>query len=192
MFFDNFELLEEGDGDVVVNVGLGTADDEQKIAFLTQIAAKQENILKALGPDNPLCTLQQYRDTLGKIVELNGFKDSSAFFLSPDNLDPETQQKIQQRAGKQETPEDKVIALEKAKAQAEIENDRIIGFGIPQEMPLLAVMGGIDRISGLRQRSDELAVEVGIIFDNKNSHIVFSHMNVRTVRNCSRSCGGNM
>ena len=56
---------------------------------------------------------------------MNGFKDSSAFFLSPDNLDPETQQKIQQRAGQQETPEDKVIALEKAKAQAEIENDRM-------------------------------------------------------------------
>jgi len=30
--------------DVVVNVGLGTADDEQKIAFLQAIAAKQEQI----------------------------------------------------------------------------------------------------------------------------------------------------
>jgi len=35
--------------DVVVQVGLGTADDEQKIAFLTQIAAKQEQILMQLG-----------------------------------------------------------------------------------------------------------------------------------------------
>lgn len=111
--------------DTIVEVGLGTGDNDRRIAVLTQIAAKQEEILTKLGVVNPLCTLQQYRDTLGKIVELNGFKDSSAFFLSPDNLDPETQQKIQQRAGKQETPEDKVIALEKAKAQAEIENDRM-------------------------------------------------------------------
>lgn len=111
--------------DTIVEVGLGTGDNDRRIAVLTQIAAKQEEILTKLGVVNPLCTLQQYRDTLGKIVELNGFKDSSAFFLSPDNLDPETQQIIQQRAGKQETPEDKVIALEKAKAQAEIENDRM-------------------------------------------------------------------
>lgn len=111
--------------DTIVEVGLGTGDTDRRIAVLTQIAAKQEEILTKLGVVNPLCTLQQYRDTLGKIVELNGFKDASAFFLSPDNLDPEMQQKIQKRAGKQETPEDKVIALEKAKAQAEIENDRM-------------------------------------------------------------------
>ena len=111
--------------DTIVEVGIGTGDNDRRIAVLTQIAAKQEEILTKLGVVNPLCTLQQYRDTLGKIVELNGFKDSSAFFLSPDNLDEETKQKIQERQNKKETPEDKVIALEKAKAQAEIENDRM-------------------------------------------------------------------
>ena len=111
--------------DTIVEVGIGTGDNDRRIAVLTQIAAKQEEILTKLGVVNPLCTLQQYRDTLGKIVELNGFKDSSAFFLSPDNLDEETKQKIQERQSKKETPEDKVIALEKAKAQAEIENDRM-------------------------------------------------------------------
>ena len=111
--------------DTIVEVGIGTGDTDRRIGVLTQIASKQEEILKTLGVVNPLCTLQQYRDTLGRIIELNGFKDSSAFFLSPDNLDPETQKKIQERAAKAEKPEDKVIALERAKAQAQIENDRM-------------------------------------------------------------------
>ena len=74
---------------------------------------------------NPLCTLKQYRDTLAKIIELNGFKDVSAFLLDPDDLPPELQAKIQARHSQQATPQDEVIALEKAKAQAEIESDRM-------------------------------------------------------------------
>ena len=113
--------------DTIVEVGLGTGDSDRRIAVLTQIAAKQEEILKTLGVVNPLCTLQQYRDTLGKIIELNGFKDSSAFFLSPDNLDDATKQKIAERADKNDgkDPADQMIAVEKAKAEADIENDRM-------------------------------------------------------------------
>ena len=111
--------------DTIIEVGIGTGDTEKRIAVLTQVAAKQEEILTKLGVANPLCTLQQYRDTLAKIIELNGFKDSSAFLLDPDNLPPELQQKIQARHGEQKSPQDAVIELERAKAQAEIENDRM-------------------------------------------------------------------
>jgi hypothetical protein len=46
---------------------------------LAQVATKQEQILQTLGPQNPMVSLGQYANTLGKIVELAGFKDVSAF-----------------------------------------------------------------------------------------------------------------
>ena len=111
--------------DTIVEVGLGTGDIEKRISVLGQVASKQEEILTKLGVANPLCTLKQYRDTLAKIIELNGFKDVSAFLLDPDDLPPELQAKIQARHSQQATPQDEVIAQEKAKAQAEIESDRM-------------------------------------------------------------------
>jgi hypothetical protein len=74
---------------VSINVGLGTGDLEQKMAMLTMISAKQEQALQQLGPVNPLVTPAQYSNTLRKIVELAGFKDSSAFFNAiPANYVP--------------------------------------------------------------------------------------------------------
>ena len=46
---------------------------------LAQMAGKQEQILQTLGPQNPMVSLQQYANTLGRIIELAGFKDVSAF-----------------------------------------------------------------------------------------------------------------
>jgi hypothetical protein len=111
--------------DTIIEVGIGTGDTDKRIAVLTQVAQKQEEILTKLGVANPLCTLSQYRDTLARIIELSGFKDSSAFLLDPDNLPPELQQKIQARHAEQKSPQDEVIELERAKVQAEIESDRM-------------------------------------------------------------------
>jgi hypothetical protein len=66
--------------DVGVSVALGAGLTEQRIATLSLIAQKQEQILQTLGPSNPLVTLAQYRATLAKIVELSGQKDASRFF----------------------------------------------------------------------------------------------------------------
>lgn len=70
--------------DVVVNVALGTGLIEQKVQTLLGVAAKQEQALTTLGPQNPLCSLSQYSNTLRRIVELQGFKDTSAFFNQVD------------------------------------------------------------------------------------------------------------
>jgi len=82
--------------DVVVQVGLGTADDEQKIAFLTQIAGKQEQILMQMGTDNPVVSMSQYVNTLRSIAEIGGFKDADQFFNSPQQIQMMQQQMAQQ------------------------------------------------------------------------------------------------
>ncbi len=105
--------------DVIVNVGLGTADDEQKIAFLQAIASKQETILQTLGADNPICDLSQYVNTLRQITEIGGFKDANQFFKAPQAVQMQIQQQKAEKEGQpQQNP---VMQAEMMKAQAEIE-----------------------------------------------------------------------
>ena len=105
--------------DVIVNVGLGTADDEQKIAFLQAIASKQETILQTLGADNPICDLSQYVHTLRQITEIGGFKDANQFFKTPQAVQMQMQQQKAEKEGQpQQNP---VMQAEMMKAQAEIE-----------------------------------------------------------------------
>ena len=68
--------------DVSINIGLGNGDTNEKLQALMMIMSKQEQILQQLGPTNPLVTPQQFSNTLRKIVELSGFKDSTSFFQS--------------------------------------------------------------------------------------------------------------
>ena len=74
--------------DVAVNVALGRGSEEDRMAFLSSVAAKQEQIMATMGPQNQLAGLAQYRNTLAKMVELAGFKDASQFFTDPAQVPP--------------------------------------------------------------------------------------------------------
>jgi hypothetical protein len=66
--------------DANINIALGSGDTNERLQALMMILAKQEQILQQLGPTNPLVTPQQFSNTLRKIVELSGFKDSTSYF----------------------------------------------------------------------------------------------------------------
>lgn len=70
----------KADYDVSVHVGLGTGNKEQQLMMLQMILQKQEQILTQFGPNNPLVTVGQYRETLSKLIEAAGFKNADAFF----------------------------------------------------------------------------------------------------------------
>jgi len=113
--------------DVVVQVGLGTADDEQKIAFLTQIAGKQEQILMQLGANNPVVTMSQYVNTLRSIAEIGGFKDADQFFNSPEQIAMMEQQMAQQPQQGDQAAQAEMqaeIALKRERMMMEIELER--------------------------------------------------------------------
>jgi hypothetical protein len=113
--------------DVVVQVGLGTADDEQKIAFLTQIAGKQEQILMQLGANNPVVTMAQYVNTLRSIAEIGGFKDADQFFNSPEQIAMMEQQMAQQPQQQDQSAQAELqadIALKRERMMMEIELER--------------------------------------------------------------------
>ena len=101
--------------DVSINVGLGNGDTEQKMAMLGMIASKQEQALQVMGPNNPLVTPAQYANTLRKMVELSGFKDSSQFFnaIPADYQPPAPEQK--------QSPEEMLAMVQVKSIEADIQ-----------------------------------------------------------------------
>jgi len=69
----------DSDKDVSVNVAISKNSDDERMAVLNNLAGKQEQILQQLGPNNPLVNLQQYSNTLTKMIEMAGFKDAQSF-----------------------------------------------------------------------------------------------------------------
>ena len=69
----------DSDKDVSVNVAISKNSDDERMAVLNNLAGKQEQILQQLGPNNPLVNLQQYSNTLSKMIEMAGFKDAQSF-----------------------------------------------------------------------------------------------------------------
>ena len=109
--------------DVQINVGLGTAQRDQQVVFLMQMAQKQEQIIGQMGPNNPMVSMSQYRNTLAKIAELSGFKDSDQFFAPSQQIEAVMQQQAQaaQQAGPQQDP---ALQLEMQKMQAKMQMDQ--------------------------------------------------------------------
>jgi hypothetical protein len=69
----------DSDKDLVINVAISKSSDEEKFQILNGLASKQEQIIAQLGPQNPLVNLQQYANTLTKMIEMAGFKDPQTF-----------------------------------------------------------------------------------------------------------------
>jgi hypothetical protein len=101
--------------DVVVNVALGGGTDESKVAVLTTVLQKQEQILQQAGVNNPLVSLAQYRNTLAQILALSGFKDANQFFSDPAMMPPMPQEPPKP------SPEEMLAQAQMAAIQADIQ-----------------------------------------------------------------------
>lgn len=106
------------DMDVEINVALSAATTDERLAVLTQILSKQEEIFGTLGPNNPLVTVAQYRNTLAKIIEISGFRDASMFVneIPADFQLPEPEQ-----GQEQQTPEAMLAQVQAQSIQADIQ-----------------------------------------------------------------------
>jgi hypothetical protein len=106
--------------DISVNVGLGTGSKDQQMAMSAMVLQKQEQILSSQGFANPLVSVGQYRNTLGRFIEAAGFKDSAEFFKE---IPPELDQMLSTPQPQQPMPNPAMDAL-MAQTQAQIEVDR--------------------------------------------------------------------
>ena len=102
--------------DVLVNVALGAGTNEEKMAFLGQVAAKQEMIMQQGGLfNNPLVDIAQYRNTLAQMLALAGYKDPNVFFKDPSTQPPP------QPPEPKPTPEEVLAQVQAQAIQADIQ-----------------------------------------------------------------------
>jgi hypothetical protein len=104
--------------DVAINVGLGSGNRQEQMAMLSMVLAKQEQLISQYGPANPYVTPAQYRSTLGRMVELAGFKDSAEFYKA---ITPEQDQQLSNPPPPQEPPMPPEVQALMARTQAEIQ-----------------------------------------------------------------------
>lgn len=99
--------------DVVVNVAIGTGSNEEKMAFLGQVAQKQEMLMQ-MGA--PLVNIQGYYNTLAQMMALAGYKDPTVFFNDPAMMPPPPPP-----APPQPTPEEMLAQVQMESIRADIQ-----------------------------------------------------------------------
>ena len=107
--------------DLSINVGLGTGNKDQQMAMAAMVLQKQEQILSTQGFANPLVTVGQYRNTLGRFIEAAGYKDSNEFFKE---ITPELDAAISQPQPPQQMPLDPTVQAYMAQTQAQIQGEQ--------------------------------------------------------------------
>ena len=114
--------------DVSVNVGLGTGQEDQKLAALSQAFQIQSQIMQAYGPTNGMVTLTNIRNTLSDMMAMSGLRNSNRYFM-PMNAETEQallaqQQQAQQGQQPQQDPQaEAYLQAEMAKVQARAQTD---------------------------------------------------------------------
>lgn len=171
----------DADMNVVVNVGLGRGNEAERMQFLMMVAQKQEQIIQMLGPDNPLCDISQYRNTLGKILELASYKATTQFFKP---VDAQTVQMMAQAAQQkpQADPNALLAQIEQAKAQVQaqkVQADAVIDqqrMALEREVEMLKDARERDKIlADTALRAAELKAKYGAQVDVAHIENQFQH-----------------
>jgi len=119
------------DARITVHIGQAAETREARIAKLILIKDEQKEILLATGPDNPICSIKEYRETLALIAREAGFKKPERFFKEieddwqppdtseqPDPAIEEAKAKIQ--LAQQEAQAKQQLAQQEAQAKVQL------------------------------------------------------------------------
>ena len=143
--------------DVIVNVGVGDGTIEDRINILNQVAARQEMLIEKTGPNNPVVSLPQYTNTLTKLLQLAGIKDSTNYFnqLPVDFQLPEP-------PAPKPTPEEILAQVQAQSIQADIQK-KAAELQLDRERMIMADDRERDRIEqdGILRRY-ELELKYGV------------------------------
>jgi hypothetical protein len=96
--------------DVMVNPAIGRGSDADRLQMLMGIKQTQEAIIQGHGPDNPLVSPMEYRNTLEDILEFAGMRNATRYFktINPQQL------QIAMKAAAEKPNADMVIAQAEA------------------------------------------------------------------------------
>lgn len=143
--------------DVTVNVGVGDGTIEDRINILNQVAMRQEMLIEKTGPNNPVVSIPQYTNTLTKMLQLAGIKDSQNYFnqLPADFQLPEP-------PAPKPSPEEMLAQVQAQAIQADIQK-KAAELQLEREKTMLADDRERDRIEqdGILRRY-ELELKYGV------------------------------
>lgn len=80
--------------DLIVNVGIGTGREAERLSALQMAFGIQQQIYQTYGPQNGLVTLSQLRNTMADILAIGGVRNIDRHFLP---MTPETEQAMIQQ-----------------------------------------------------------------------------------------------
>jgi len=79
------------DMDVTCNVALGSGSLAERAQMLSLILREQKEILRTLGPSNPMVGLPEVHNALSQALGLAGFRNPDAYFRDPRQAPPPPQ-----------------------------------------------------------------------------------------------------
>jgi hypothetical protein len=86
--------------DLMVNVGIGTGREQERLAVLQMAFGIQQQLYQQYGPQNGLVTLTQIRNTMADIMALGGVRNVDRHFM-PMTPEMEQQMLMQQQQQQQ-------------------------------------------------------------------------------------------
>jgi hypothetical protein len=143
--------------DVIVNVGVGDGTIEDRINILNQVAMRQEMLIEKTGPSNPVVSIPQYTNTLTKLLQLAGIKDSQNYFNQlPADF------KLPEPPAPKPTPEETLAQVQAQAIQADIQK-KAAELQLDREKMIMADDRERDRIEqdGILRRY-ELELKYGV------------------------------
>jgi len=143
--------------DVTVNVGVGDGTIEDRINILNQVAMRQEMLIEKTGPNNPVVSIPQYTNTLTKLLQLAGIKDSQNYFNQlPADF------KLPEPPAPKPSPEEMLAQVQAQAIQADIQK-KAAELQLEREKTMLADDRERDRIEqdGILRRY-ELELKYGV------------------------------
>jgi len=117
--------------DLIVNVGIGTGREQERLQTLQMALGIQQQIYQAYGPTNGVVTLTQIRNTLADILAIGGIRNADRHFnpMTPEieqQMMMQQQQMAQQQAmmqAQQPDPNAAFMQTEQMKAQTKAQVD---------------------------------------------------------------------
>lgn len=117
--------------DLIVNVGIGTGREQERLQTLQMALGIQQQIYQAYGPANGVVTLTQIRNTLADILAIGGIRNADRHFnpMTPEieqQMMMQQQQMAQQQAmmqAQQPDPNAAFMQTEQMKAQTKAQVD---------------------------------------------------------------------
>lgn len=68
----------------IVDTGLGVGNNDVKLSTLATTNQAQKEVIQQFGPENPLCGLKEYYNTLQSLLETAGIRDTHRYWRDPD------------------------------------------------------------------------------------------------------------